>query len=261
MSIIIVGRGLAGSWLAHTALDFGEGVTLVDSGEPPSTLVAQAMLRPSWFDKADRHLLRPSLALWKPHGTVVEGAVVTRWDNGSVKEQADWYAVEPTLPPVDGARIVTGWAKPVSETEVEVDGELYSADAVVWCDGQGDGKRTYGVVWSHDDPEALDTDFRIHHVAPYQALAGVRYASGCRVGASSSVSLLKAREQGERFFELAQDLGWITDLDGWYALEGTRLKRDQYLTVGEDGWRWSGFHRTGYGVVPALAEGVLRIVL
>ena len=45
---------------------------------------------------------------------------------------------------------------------------------------------------------------------------------------------------------------------GWERVDGQRIQREPYLTFSEaEGWRWSGFHRNGYALVPALSTQVV----
>lgn len=264
MRLIIVGDGVAGRWLSKTAVEAGHEVVVLSDGQPSADTAALAMLRPSYLDKEERSLLLPSLDAWEAAGIeVVRGATVTRWNDDSVKEQADWFAIEPRLPEVEVAERVRGRASVVEPNLAWVGSKHFIGDAVIRCDGSGGGRRTYGSTWVNEDREELriDGSFAVHHVAPYKALAGVKYGNHARFGSSSAADLNKAIEQADKFFKVALELGWIGGTGhGWHRIDGTRLLRDRYLSHDHLGWRWSGFHRNGFGLVPALAGEVLSTV-
>lgn len=256
MKLIIVGRGLAGYWLDLVAQSRGIETTVIDSGAP-GTAAALALLRPSHLPEDQRNLLPRSLYQWQAVGaTVHAGAFVTRWDRPDRKFQRDWYAVEP----IELGEVDHGCpAEPLSPTAVVIDSGVIEADQVVWCDGRGEGRRTYGVTWTNPNRHALTVPFLVHHLAPYKIMAAISYPSGCRIGSSSASSPRQAIDQGDQMLAKAIDLGWCTE-DDWKSIFGSRLHRDHRLSRDADvagAWRWSGFHRTGFGVVPALANDVL----
>lgn len=259
MRFVIVGAGLAGSWLTNAAKAAGHHVTLVSDGHPSADRAALAMLRPSWVSKDERALLEPSFACWEPLTDVLRGARVTRWDNDTVKEQADWVAIKPALPTVAPDELVNAHAQPLDRRRVWLGKDYLEGDVVVWCDGAGAGKYTYGCTWVHPDPEvATHEGLRTHHVAPYKVLAAARFDTEVRVGSSSSVHLDTALRQADAFFAAALDAGMIRSPKGWRREDGHRLLRPQYLTNdGPSGWRWAGFHRNGFGLVPALADAAV----
>lgn len=264
MKLVIVGAGLAGKWLTIAAQRAGHSVTLVHDGNPSAETAALAMLRPSWLPKVERHLLKPSIELWDTVSEVHSGATITRWDNDTVKHQDDWFAIKPTLPPIEPDRMVYDTAMPLPDSEGKavwgLRHDVVEGDQVVWCDGAGEGRRTFGCTWVHDDPAVLDTSFRVHHVAPYKVLAGVRFEDQARLGSSSAGKLESALKHADTLIEKAVGTGMIASKDGWQRVDGVRLKRDEYLTRDGSGWRWSGFHRNGYGLVPALADRVIEAV-
>jgi len=261
MRLIIVGDGLAGRWLSKTAVEAGHEVVVLADGQPSADIAALAMLRPSYLGKEERKLLLPSLKAWEDAGVeVLRGATVTRWNNDSVKEQADWFAIDPKLPEVEVAERASGRASVVEPKLAWVGAKYFVGDAVIRCDGGGGGRRTYGSTWVNKNREELkiDGNFAVHHVAPYKALAGVKYRTHARFGSSSAADLNKAIAQADKFFDIALQLGWINGTGhGWQRIDGTRLLRDPYLSRDHLGWRWSGFHRNGFGLVPALAGEVL----
>jgi hypothetical protein len=257
--LIVVGAGIAGSWLTRVARAANVETVLIGD-RPPSSLAAIGLLRPSHLAEADRPLLAPSINAWREAGCFVhQGAYVTRWDREDGKGQADWWAVDPrrscSVPDV------AGFAEPVSATSVRVGSEVFTG-TVVWCDGGGEGRRTYGVTWYHPSPKAVRQPFVVHHMAPYKVLAATAFPTGARLGSSSATSAEVALEQAEKMFDVAAARGLLTTEEGWQMLSGTRLKRDHPL--GQDGpagaWHWSGFHRTGFGTVPADAARVLQEV-
>lgn len=259
--LIVIGAGLAGSWLTRVARDRGVEVTLVGDDLEPPTYAAVGLLRPTHLPETDRPLLARSLRAWSEHGIAVHaGAQVTRWDKPGRNFQHDWHVVDPTraclLPDV------TGRAKPAGANKVVVDGHDLTG-TVVWCDGSGDGRRTYGVTWVHPDPRALKHPLAVHHLAPYKVVAGASFPTGCRLGSSSTADPATATASGIKMLAEAVRVGITDSTDGWYPVSGTRLQRTHTLTPdGPDGaWRWSGFHRTGFGVVPAMAPRVLREVM
>jgi hypothetical protein len=260
--LIVVGAGLAGSWLTRVARDQGIEVTLIGDTCEPSTAAAVGLLRPTHLAPEDRPLLAKSLRAWADHGVAVHsGAQVTRWDKPGVKYQGDWYVVDPTRACLEPD--VLGTAKPVGLDVVEVDGTAYEGH-VVWCDGQGEGRRTYGVTWTHPDPRALPHPLAVHHLAPYKVVAAASFPTGCRLGSSSTGDPGSAAAAGLKLLSSAVMAGMINGtLDGWQPIRGTRLHREKTLTL--DGpygaYRWSGFHRTGFGRVPAAAPAVLKQVL
>lgn len=259
--LIVVGAGLAGSWLTRVARDRGMDVVLIgDQLEPPTT-AAVGLLRPTHLPEADRPLLPRSLRAWADHGVAVHtGAQVSRWDRPGVKYQPDWYVVDPVRACLQPD--VIGQAIPVGPGRVSVNDEGL-AGTVVWCDGAGAGRRTFGVTWVHPDPRALRHPLAVHHLAPYKVLAGASFPTGCRLGSSSTTDPASATAAGFKLLTVAVQRGLTDSADGWYPVRGTRLQRNQTLTPdGPDGaWRWSGFHRTGFGVVPASAATVLRTVM
>lgn len=260
--LIIVGAGLAGSWLVRAARDRGIDATLIgDASGEPSTAAAVGLLRLTHLPEADRPLLPQSLRAWANHGAAVHtGAQVSRWDRDGVTYQPDWHVVDPDRACIEPH--LYGRAIPVAPGRVRVgDDEL--AGTVVWCDGAGDGRRTYGVTWVHEDPRALKHPLAVHHVAPYKVLAAASFPTGCRLGSSSTRDPGSAAEAAIKLLSLAVQRGLTDSADGWVAVSGTRLHRHETLTA--DGpfgaYRWSGFHRTGFGIVPAMAGQVLRTVL
>lgn len=258
--LIVVGAGLAGSWLTRVARDRGLDVTLIGDTEP-STSSAVGLLRPTHLAEADRPLLPKSLRAWANHGSAVHtGAQVSRWDRPGVKYQPDWHVVDPI-----GACLqpdVQGRASAVGPGRVRV-GDAEYVGTVVWCDGSGSGRRTYGVTWVHPDPRALKHPLAVHHVAPYKVLAAASFPTGCRLGSSSTNDPASASASAFKLLAVAIQSGLTDSADGWYPVSGTRLQRTETLTLDGpfDAYRWSGFHRTGFGVVPATAELVLREVL
>lgn len=265
MDIVIVGAGLAGKWLTLAAQRAGHNVAVVDDGMPSAEIAALAMLRPSWLPKEERPLLKPSLELWDAVGEVISGAAVTSYQHDELKEQADWFAIQPKLPTVEPDHVVHDRAVPLDDSEgkaVWTDKHgVIEADAVIWCDGGGEGRRTYGCTWVNDDPAAVASGLHVHHVAPYKVLAAVGFAEQARLGSSSSATMEGALKQADKFLEIAIERGMIHyDVGHWYRVDGVRLKREEYLTRDGSGWRWSGFHRNGYGLVPALADRVIETV-
>lgn len=259
--LIVVGAGLAGSWLARVARDRGVEVTLVGDEEEPPTAAAVGLLRPTHLPEADRGLLPKSLKAWSNHGIAVHsGAQVTRWDRPGRKYQEDWYVVDPTRACLTPD--VRGRAAPLGPGRIAVE-DVELSGTVVWCDGGGTGRRTYGVTWVHPDPRALKHPLACHHLAPYKVLAGASFPTGCRLGSSSTSDPGSARTAGLKMLAAAVDAGLTDSMDGWYPVFGTRLQRPQTLTTDGpfDAFRWSGFHRTGFGVVPAMAGRVLDEVL
>lgn len=245
--MIIAGAGLAGSWLARAARDAGHQVLLVSDGRPPGTAAALAVLRPSWLRKSERGLLADSVMLSQAAGAqVIIGAEYTRWDSpGQAKTQADWVAVDPT-----------GMC-------LEPDEVRTCEQADVWCTGADvPGKITHGATWVNPDPDALAfTGMRAHLIAPYKTMVGVAFRSGARLGSSSSVRREKSLEQARLQLELADSLGWLRTTEGWELVEGRRVLRDPQLTRNSDGsWTWSGFHRTGFALVPAVAREIVSTV-
>lgn len=259
--LIVVGAGLAGSWLTRVARDRGMDVTLIGDQAEPSTAAAVGLLRPTHLPEADRPLLPKSLRAWAEHGAAVHtGAQVSRWDRPGVKYQPDWHVVDPARACLRPD--IIGKATPVGPGRVRI-GDAELAGTVVWCDGAGAGRRTYGVTWVHPDPRALKHPLAVHHVAPYKVLAGASFPTGCRLGSSSTSDPASATASALKLLSVAVQAGLTDSPDGWYPVSGTRLQRSETLTFdGPHGaYRWSGFHRTGFGVVPATATQVLRTVM
>lgn len=259
--LIVVGSGLAGSWLTRVARARGvEAILVGDEAEPPTT-AAVGLLRPTHLPEADRPLLPKSLRAWSEHGIAVHaGAQVSRWDGPGVKYQQDWFVVDPhrSCLPAD----VVGRATALAPGHVRV-GDAELRGTVVWCDGNGAGRRTYGVTWVHPDPRAVKHPLAVHHLAPYKVLAAASFPTGCRLGSSSTADPATATANGLKLLAAAVANGLTDSVDGWYPVRGTRLHRPQTLAPDGpfDAYRWSGFHRTGFGVVPAQAQHVLRTVL
>lgn len=260
MKLIVVGAGLAGTWLTLAAQNAGHRVTLVSDGEPSADTAALAMIRPSYLPRHERPLLHRALEHWDLVSEVVRGARVTRWNDDSVKQQKDWFAIRPELPSVEPDERIRAHASPVSPTGVWTGRDYVEGDAVVWCDGAGEGRRTYGSTWVHRDPAALAEPFQVHHVAPYKALAAVRYEDHARLGSSSASSLDAALRMADKFLDVALDVGLIASPKGWRRVDGSRLQHEPYLRHTEHGWRWAGFHRNGFALVPTLAPTVVEAV-
>lgn len=274
MKIIIVGQGIAGSWLAQTAIDEGHEVVVISGKEPSAERAALAMLRPSYYSREHRPLIQESLALWGETNEVLRGADVNRWDREELRHQKDWFAVDPKPLVLRGEYTqITGWAIPRDNRSVAIEDEgppfrVETADRVVWCTGSapgggpGDGKYSYGVTWVQD---GVDSSFLppylVRHLAPYKTLVRVRFQDGIRLGTSSANTLEKAREQGNNFFAIACNLGWADPGEIWYPVEGRRFHRENWYQEGFRGASWAGFHRSGFGVVPALAKRVLEQVV
>jgi hypothetical protein len=261
MKLVVVGGGLAGTWLSLTALAKGHEVVVISQGDN-TALVALSLLRKAWLPTEQRAYLDAAVKRWQEVGCQVHnGAEVTRWNNDTVKHQSDWYAVDPTLPAVDVERINALAYAVDSETVLAEDTEV-TGDAVVWCDGKGAGKRTFGATWINNDVNALYTSLplKVHQLAPYKVLAGVKFQSEARLGSSSASSLPVALRQANEMYDKAVKLGWVSADDDWELRAGTRLQRDKRLTRDSSGWHWSGFHRSGYAIVPATVEEVLNTV-
>lgn len=261
MKTIIVGKGLAGTWLARELHGRGHDVTVIHHEEPGSS-AAIALLRSTYLAPEERSLLAPALARWNHlDQEILTGARATRKGSPKDLHEADWYAVHPELPRLEpDIRVLQAHAKPLSETMVWTPKGEVEGDMVVWCDAGGAGHRTYGCTWVHDDPGALVDSFRVHQWAPYRVIAGARYSDHARMGSSSAGSLLKAIDQASRVFAEAQEAGMLTTERGWKRLDGTRLQRPLSLTKNEFGWRWSGFHKNGYALVPALVGSVADVM-
>lgn len=273
MKLVIIGSGIAGQWLALHASRAGHEVHLVCGEREPAHFAGLAMIRPSYYDKELRPLVPQSVRMWEDENVnVFHGAEVTRWDSSSVKFQKDWFAFDPRrskiLSSAENIHRYFAEASPLVGGEVLLQSGnsapyTLAGDAVVWCTGEAPGGSfTYGETWVNQDPEALGDvpEFRVHHMAPYKTLVAVRYEGSCRIGSSSSSTPEKARAQSEKFFDKAIDLGWVESRDGWEPVAGRRFKRDEFLTGGGKEWTWAGFHRSGYGVVPALSLDVLKKV-
>jgi hypothetical protein len=257
--LIIIGSGIAGSCLAREARDQGIETTVV-ADSIGNSQVALAVLRPSYLPATQRAAMFESLEIYRKWGVdVIDGAIVTTYRDDSVREQNDWWAVDPLSPLIKPDLI--GTATALSDTSIRINDETLTGK-IVWCDGKGIGRYTYGSTYVHDDPNAVTTDLSVHNVAPYKTVVATRVGSVARIGSSSASTMTKGVAQGEKLLDLAIRLGWLTTLDGWIRIDGERLQRSEFLdrSAPKGAWRWSGFHRSGYSLAPALAKNVLETV-
>lgn len=262
--VIVVGSGIGGSSLVRALRARGIETTLISVGVGGSS-AGLAISRPSYLPAEHRWALAPSLRTLAEDGaTVFNGALVTSYQRPGEdpRVQKDWAAIEPDEALL--AADVPGWADAISATEVSVAGTRFEArDALVWCDGEGSGDRTYGVTWLHPDPDALtERGLRVHHLAPYKTLSSVSFESGARFGSSSASEPGEALEKARKMFALATELGWLANVKGWGYTGGCRVNRPAHLERREDGaLRWGGFHRSGYSLAPALAPRLVDEIL
>jgi hypothetical protein len=257
MKIIVVGSGIAGSSLVN-ALEM-RGVTPVHIGTAwAESMAALALLRRAYHKGDELRLFDRSLDLYRQWGVRVQtGAYVTnyrtptkdrRWDE-------DWGVIDPFSPLRSPQRFAIAARIPEG---VWVEGESVKADAVLWAGGAAlNGQHiTYGTTWIHDSVAAASSRCtRVHHVAPYKtlAVAPMPTGRGVRLGSSSAISDIVANEQAQKLLDIAADRNLITTRSGWRAVTGQRCKGSYSASEGIH-HVFAGFHRTGYALVPALAE-------
>jgi DNA-dependent RNA polymerase auxiliary subunit epsilon len=253
--LIVVGAGIAGSSVYRAAKAAGLDVLLVSYGQPDS-LAALAALRGAYHKGPEIPLFRRSLELLNEWACVVEEtATVTSYRHERTIVDSDWYLVDPAKPLVQ-TDIVAKATEIPGGVELST-GEELKADNVVWATGVrgGVGRVTHGYTMVHDDPEVLEpgvfSSMRVHHLAPYKAVMAGVVDGKVRLGSTSASSELKAREQVQKMLEASFNVGMITTVDGWRLEYGQRIQS-------ETKEHFSGFHRTGYALAPAMAERLVE---
>lgn len=270
MNIIVVGAGIAGSWLTRLARDAGHKVTLISSA-PPASLAATAILRRGYHakDPDDLRSWDRSMELYRRSGfTFTSGATVTNYRLPGSRTDKDWRMIDPAAPLVQpdlNTAVSEIWGKKV----LLISGRELEADAVVRAVGASGSYAerfasvSYGVTWYNRDPAALGAGLRIHHMAPYKTIAAGAVGGVGRLGSSSASTPEKATEQAVKMLELAVQLGITPSKDGWTPILGHRLKLvdpriPRVEKVAPWGfWEMRGYHRTGYALTPADAESLL----
>lgn len=257
MKVVVIGAGIAGSSLVRALEARGQRPVLIGTTWAESR-AALALLRRGYHHDGELPLFDRSLELYARWGVPIRwGAKVTnyRYPLRSPRWDEDWGVIEPHLPLRAPDRIATVYRTPRGIL-IGTEDRVHVADLVLWAGGaalEGTGV-TYGTTWTHDSLSAVPTHVtRVHHMAPYKSLAVAPFPGGVRLGSSSAPTEAKAIEQGRAMLDAAHRLGLITTLAGWKAVTGRRCKG---TLATDDGIHhvFAGFHRTGYALVPALAE-------
>jgi glycine/D-amino acid oxidase-like deaminating enzyme len=265
MRLIVIGAGIAGSSATRIARAKGWEVTLIDHApEQAASRSAIATIRPTWFAKSERADLDKSWEWYKEWGAAgSKTAYVSNWRDSVVKEQNDWWLVDPLIPLVypDITKRVIG----IDRTSVELsDGSEIEADAILNCTG-GYGEDLArqvtlfaGVTWISTEAKLDYWPYRVHHLRPYKSLSAAHINGVTRVGSSIATTADKAIKEAKDLLEQAHALGIITETGKWDMSFGWRAKgaggKPIYPKLGERNAYFSGLARSGYGLSPALAE-------
>lgn len=257
MNVVVVGAGIAGSSLVRALEARGERPVLIGT-QWCESLAALALLRRAYHSDGQLPLFDRSVELYARWGVPIRwGAQVTnyRYPDRAARWDQDWGVIEPALPLRTPDRHGTVYRTPRGIL-IGTEDRVHKADLVLWAGGaahEGTGI-TYGTTWIHDSLSVVPSHLtRVHHIAPYKSLAVAPFSGGVRLGSSSAATEAKALEQGRAMLQVAYDRGLINTLAGWKAVTGRRCKG----TLAVDGGIhhvFAGFHRTGYALVPALAE-------
>lgn len=251
MDITIVGNGVAGSALAREAAKRGHRAKLI-GGAAQASLAALAVVKESYIagepDAAEA--VAYALLAYEAAGCeVIRGANVTTSKRPEPKFETDWYGVEPKpfllTPDFNSSQIQPGWTDPEADVTVHATGAAGL-----------EGRKTFGVTWVNGDPRALRVEgLAVHRYAPYRSADAIAFKSGCRLGSSASASLLGARTEGGRIFDVASQMGWIGSTSGWAQIVGVRVSRAELIEqVGPGLWTFGGFHRSGWSLAPLRAK-------
>jgi glycine/D-amino acid oxidase-like deaminating enzyme len=265
MKLIVIGAGIAGSSATRIARSKGWEVTLIDHApEQAASRSAIATIRPTWFAKSERADLERSWEWYKEWGAAgSREAYVSNWRDPIVKEQKDWWLVDPLIPLLtpDITERVIG----IDQTSVELsDGSEIEADAILNCTG-GYGEDLAqevtlfaGVTWISTEAKLDYWPYRVHHLRPYKSLSAAQINGVTRIGSSIATTADKAIKEGKELLEQAHALGIITQTGTWEMSFGWRAKgaggKPIYPKLGERNAYFSGLARSGYGLSPALAE-------
>lgn len=251
MDITVVGNGVGGTSVVREAMRRGHRVKLI-GGAAAASLAALAVVKRSYISEepdADEAVKYALLAYEAAGCEVIQGANVTTKHRLKPRFESDWYGVDPTpyllRPDIHSNQVQPGWKDPETDVTVHATGAAGL-----------DGRKTFGVTWVNGDPRALTVDrFAVHRYAPYRSADAIAFKAGCRLGSSASSSLLGARTEGGRIFDVATQLGWIGVRSGWAQIVGVRVQRTPLAEQIRPGlWTFGGFHRSGWSLAPLRAK-------
>jgi glycine/D-amino acid oxidase-like deaminating enzyme len=264
MRLIVIGAGIAGSSATRIARSKGIEVTLIDyAPKQAASRSALATIRPTWFDKSERADLDRSWEWYSAWGAAgSKTAYVSNWKDPVVKEQKDWWLVDPLIPLLDPD--ITERVIGIDRTSVELsNGSQIEADAILNCTG-GYGEDLArevtlfaGVTWISHNAQLDYFPYRVHHLRPYKSLSAAQINGVTRVGSSIASTEKKAIDEGKEMLMTAIALG-IVQTGDWEMSLGWRAKgaggKPVYPKLGERNAYFSGLARSGYGLSPAIAE-------
>jgi glycine/D-amino acid oxidase-like deaminating enzyme len=264
MKLIVIGAGIAGSSATRIARTKGWEVTLIDyAPEQAASRSALATIRPTWFDKSERADLERSWEWYSAWGAAgSKKAYVSNWRSPEIREQKDWWLVDPLVPLLDPD--ITERVIGIDRTSVELSsGSQIEADAILNCTG-GYGEDLArevtlfaGVTWISHTAQLDYAPYRVHHLRPYKSLSAAQINGVTRVGSSIATTEKKAIDEGKELLMTAIALG-IVQAGDWEMSLGWRAKgaggKPIYPKLGERNAYFSGLARSGYGLSPALAE-------
>lgn len=266
--VIVVGAGIVGSCAVRAARAAGASVLHLAGPQPPHSLAAAAITRPTYLPADTRPALPRTL---ENYGQAVActGAYVTsyRTPGQRPKPQTLWWLIDPVAPLTAPDATVTVTAAHPGTVETE-EGRRYTGRAVILATGATSplspaGTVTWGVTWTGPTealayPDAL----RVHHWAPYKAISAGPAGGVARVGSSSGRTREAAEVSGRKLLTTAHEAGLISTPDVFTPLTGARLKTSTTVHRLGPAFYWvGGHHRNGYALGPADATRATHLAL
>ncbi len=265
MNIVIIGAGIAGSSATRIARAKGWNATLIDHAPmQAASRSAIATIRPSWFDKSERTDLDRSWEWYRQWGAAgSKHAFVSSYRNQEVKNQKDWWLVDPLIPLLEPD--IRERVTQIRDNCVELaDGTTLQADATLNCTGAYGANLAQnvtlfaGVTWISNNAQLDHAPYRVHHLRPYKSLSVAQINGVTRLGSSISKNADQAIADGKYLLETAHALKIINTSSDWEMSLGWRAKgiggKPIYPKLGERNAYLSGLARSGYGLSPALTE-------
>lgn len=283
LNLLIVGRGIAGSMLAHHAIDRGHKPTVVAPPDrPPASAAALCIVRPDWFpagspsrDDADW-----SLAWYERRDMVtVSQARWTTFRGGEPRLRDGFYAVDPARVLLVDQEVVSAEfvARPgvwsvehlSGFQECLTDSNSEDYDAVVLCLGSGsdrEGQRSWGATTVWD----VDLDGPViagHEDRPRNALYSVSHTGRqLRFGSSKAPTEGEALDRQVLSEMVAHRVGIVPAGASTERVVGCRLMPARNETPGlirrvsDRVWACDGFGRVGFSLAPARMWSLIQLI-
>jgi len=253
--IEVYGAGIIGSTITRMARDRGLTVTLIDpQPEHAASRASIAIIRLAWHQPGhDRRRANYGLGWLAARGwRYAAGATITNYRTpGRAHPDRDYHLIHPTRPLLEPDRAERDPDAPPPALTVTATGVCAIPDT--------ENRSQWG--WTATADGDLGDDLRIHHYAPYKAIAAAQVGTQIRVGSSTHRDLARAETMIEEMLHRAIDVGLVPpDIDGWHFEAGCRP------IDGSGGRpRWdgpghvtvTGTGKVGYALAPAIATEVL----